>query len=124
MKKPKNMKIIHTQRYVKESPTKIRLVTSLLKGMPITQAITSLPFINKRASGVLRKTLLGALSLAKEKNFAENDLTIESIEVGEGPRLKRGTPVSRGRWHPILKRMSHIRIVLNAKEVKKDGTKS
>ena len=114
------MKIIHTQKYIKESPGKIRIVALAIKGMDITKAISTLPFVNKRASEVLRKTLMGALSLAKAKNVNESDLIIESIQVGEGPRLKRGTPVSRGRWHPIIKKMSHVRVVLEAK----NGTKS
>jgi len=50
----------------------------------------------------------------------KESLIIKKIEVNKGPALKRGQPISRGQMHPILKRTSHIKIVLEGK----NGTKS
>jgi len=50
-------------------------------------------------------------------------LIFKEIQIGEGPRLKRGQAASRGRWHAFKHRMAHIRVVLTTKEVVKKGEK-
>src|SRR3990170_5358140 len=57
---------------------------------------------------------------AKVKNISADLLKFKEIQINEGPRLKRGRPVSRGRWHPHKRRMSHIRVVLQTVEKTKD----
>ena len=42
------------------------------------------------------------------------DLVFKEIQIGEGPRLKRGRAASRGMWHPFKRRMSHIRVILQS----------
>jgi len=60
---------------------------------------------------------------AKQKGISDTDLILKDIQINEGPMLKRGRPVSRGRWHPYNRRMSHIRVVLTTKEKgKQTGT--
>jgi large subunit ribosomal protein L22 len=115
------MEIIASQKYLLLSPRKIRPVVALIKKMTPLEAIERLPFVAKKASEPLAKVIKQALANARVKGLADSDLTFKEIQIGEGPRLKRGRPVSRGQWHPIKKRMSHIRVVLETKaEPKKE----
>ncbi len=101
------------------SPRKIRLVTELVKKMKPLDAIEKLPFVQKRAGEVVAKVIKSALANARVQGATDTDLVFKEIQVGEGPRLKRGRAASRGRWHPFKHRMSHIRVVLvSGKQVK------
>jgi len=110
------MEIVATQKYLLMSPKKIRVVADMARKLKPVVAIETLPFTNKRASEPLVKVIKSAIATAKAKGISETDLVFKEIQIGEGPRLKRGRPVSRGMWHPIKKRMSHIRVVLTAVE--------
>jgi large subunit ribosomal protein L22 len=113
------MEIISTQKYVRLAPKKIRPVVNLIKRMKVQEAIEKLPFVNKNGSEYLLKVIKAASANAKNRGISEETLFIKEIQITEGPRLKRGIPVSRGQWHPILKRMSHIRVTLGVREEKK-----
>ncbi len=116
-----------TQKYLIMSPRKIRLVTALIKKMKPVEAVEKLPFVQKRSGLEIAKVIKNALASARSAGVNDADLVFKEIQVGEGPRLKRGRAASRGRWHPFKRRMSHIRVVLAAKAVKKEvknGTKS
>lgn len=108
-----------TQKYLIESPRKLRLVVALIKKMGPLEAIEKLPFASKRAAGDLSKVIKSALANARNQGINDTDLIFKEIQIGEGPRLKRGRAASRGRWAPFKKRMSHIRVVLATKPVKK-----
>jgi len=118
------MDIKAEQKYLLASPRKIRDVVGLVKKLKPTLAAESLFLVNEKAAEPVRKVILQALSNARNKGLNEADLIFKEIQVGEGPRLKRGQPVSRGRWHPIVKKMSHIRVILTTKKGEKNGTKS
>ena len=60
---------------------------------------------------------------AKNQGVSETDLVFKEIQIGEGPRLKRGKAASRGSWHPFKKRMSHIRVVLITTKVRSKNQK-
>ena len=117
------MQVTATAKYVRVSPQKVRLVVDQIKKMPPTKAIEMLAFIDKSASSALKKVILSAIANAKNNhNLKEETLLFKKIEVGNGPVSKRYQPISRGRAHPILKRTSHIMIVIDGqqgKEVKK-----
>lgn len=113
------MDIISTQKYIRLAPKKIRPVANLVKKMKVQEAIEKLPFVNKNGAEYLLKVIKTASANAKNRGISEETLFIKEIQITEGPRLKRGIPVSKGRWHPILKRMSHIRVTLGVKEEKK-----
>jgi large subunit ribosomal protein L22 len=117
------MEIISTQKYILLSPKKIRPVANLIKRMRVEQAIERLPFVNKKGSEFLLKVLKTAFSDAKNRGISEENIYIKEIQITEGPRLKRGIAVSRGQWHPITKRMSHIKVILGVKEVVKKDAK-
>lgn len=102
-------------RYMRLSPRKTRLVTSLLKGRRVPDAFSILDRLNKRACAYVRDVLKSAVSNAKNKtgNADEGNLRISKIFVDEGPMLKRYRAASMGRATLIRKRTSHITIELS-----------
>lgn len=113
-----------TQKYLLESPRKIRLVVDVVKKMKPSEAIEKLPFIGKRAAFDLAKVIKSAMASAKNAGVSETDLIFKEIQIGEGPRLKRGRAASRGMWHPYKKRMAHIRVVLATIKLETQNSKS
>lgn len=118
------MKSITTN--IRISPKKLNLVAEMIRRKPVTEANSILRFTTKKASEILRKALISAVANA-ENNFKQNKdmLFVEEVVVGKGPSLKRFNPVSRGRAHPILKRMSVMTIkvgVLGEAPAKKTET--
>jgi large subunit ribosomal protein L22 len=113
-----------TQKYLLMSPRKIRLVVAVVKKMKPAEAVEKLPFVQKRAGIELAKVIKSAIASAKNQGVSETDLVFKEIQVGEGPRLSRGIAVSRGQWHPVKKRMSHIRVVLATRKSEISNSKS
>lgn len=99
---------------IRIAPKKVNLVADLIRGRSIQEASNLLRFAPKRAAPILLKLLKSAAANA-ENNFKQDPdkLIISKVIVNEGTTLKRGLPVSRGRWHPILKRTSHVLIELS-----------
>ena len=113
------MEIKSVQKYLISSPRKLREVASLVRELTPSDAVERLPYLNKRASGPLRKVINTAIANAKQKGVSESDLVFKEIQINEGPRLKRFRAGARGRAKPYKRRMSHIRVVLETKpEVK------
>jgi len=110
------MEAITTQKYVRTTPRKLRLVVGMIRSLTPKQAIEMLPYTQKRASEPLLKAIKTAVANAKNKGAQVDDLVFKEIQITEGPRLKRGRAVSRGMWHPVVKRTSHIRVVVEAKK--------
>jgi len=113
-----------TQKYLIMSPRKIRLVVGVIKKMKPVEAIEKLPFVQKRAAFDLSKVIKSAVAAAKLAGVSETDLVFKEIQIGEGPRLKRGRAASRGMWHPFKKRMAHIRVILTTNKSKEPIIKS
>lgn len=105
------------QKYIRVSPRKVRLVVDGIRGLTPQQALQELAFLRKRAAVVVGKTIKQAIANARHNaNLSEESLRFAAIEVGEGPRFKRWRAVSRGRAHQILKRTSHLTVLLRAQE--------
>jgi len=115
------MQIVSTQKNIVISPKKVRPITEQVKFLTPTKALEVLPLVHKRGALYINKVIKSALANAKQKGVNPDELIIKEIQIGDAPRLKRGKPVSRGMGHSRLKRMSHIRIVL---ETKPQGTQS
>lgn len=111
---------ISTQKFLRMSPKKLRVVAHELRKMTPAAAVEVLPYVAKRAAEPIQKTIKSAIANAQMQGAKLEDLVFSEIQIGEGPRLKRGMAASRGRYHPIKKRMAHIRVVLKlkAQEVK------
>lgn len=103
------------QKYLLISPRKARLVVDAIKRLSPQVAVEVLSQMRKSAAEPVGKVIKSAMANAKNKGISDNNLIFSEIQVGEGPRLRRGNPVSRGMWHPVKKQMSHIRVVLTEK---------
>ena len=119
------MQAISTQKYIRMSPRKLRLVADMTRKMTPVEALSVLPYVNKAAAIHIEKVVKSAVANAKVMGANENELVFKEIQISEGPRLKRGIAVSRGMWHPIVKYMSHIRVIVETKEtpIKKADSK-
>lgn len=104
---------------VRISPTKVRVVINLVRGKNVNEALALLKFIPKRASEPIAKVIKSAAANA-EHNFSLNkdNLVISQAFVDQGPTLKRFHPRQRGQAFPILKRSSHITVMVKEKEAK------
>ncbi len=102
---------------LRTAPRKVRQVVDLVRGKNVLAAQSILLFtVNKSARNVL-KLLNSAVATAKhEMHLDEENLFISKITVDEGPKLKRWHPMSRGRAYPIIKRSSHIALILSEKK--------
>lgn len=95
------------------SSRKARLVATTLVGKNATATLESLKYQPKKAGLLISKVLKSAIANATNNNkFTEKKLVIKDIVVNEGQNLKRFKPRSRGMAHPIIKKSSHIKIVL------------
>ncbi len=120
--------VIATSNYTRVSPRKISLVAKNLSGLRAPEAIEALKFVNKQAAKTLSKVIKSALSNATNNNkLDEKDLFINQIVTMEGPRLKRFRARSRGMAHKIIKKTTHIKVVLEERKIvvkeAKRGTK-
>jgi len=108
-------------RYLKIAPRKVRLVIDLIRGLPLAEARNQLKFVHKRAAKPILKLLESAVANAKNNfNLDENNLYIKKITADEGPKLKRWRPRAYGRATQILKRSTHVTIILDEMEKKEE----
>lgn len=101
----------HT-KYLRISPQKLNGVARQVRGLPLLEAENVLRFMTKKGAVLLLKVLKSAAANAVSKAMSKEKLSIRRIEIGQGPFFKRGRPVSRGSFHPILKKTSHVLIEL------------
>ena len=115
-----------------QSPRKVRLVATLLKGKKVSDALTELDFLAKKASGPLKKLINSAAANASANfNVSKEDLYVKSITINQGTVMKRYLPGAHGRAFPIHRKSSHVSVVLEVKpdtelkikEDKKAGSK-
>jgi large subunit ribosomal protein L22 len=104
-------------RYIRMSPRKARLVADLVRGKSLEQALSILALTQKKASPILRKTILSAAANCRQLSDAEIEtddasLFIKDIRIDEGPTMKRIRPRAQGRAYRILKRMSHVKVTV------------
>lgn len=111
-----------TQKYVRTSARKLRLVADAVRSLSPESALAHLKFTSKAAALPLYKAIKQAVANAKDQTgLSVGSLAFKSIDVMEGPTYKRFQAVSRGMAHSIMKRTAHIHIEL--KEVSR-GPKS
>lgn len=106
-------------RFCGVSAQKVRLVVDLVRGKPAVYALDVLRFTNKIAATHVRKLLASAVANAEE-NFgvSREDLVVYKITADEAPTRKWRRFGARGRFKPLLRRSSHINIVLREREAK------
>lgn len=95
------------------SPQKARLVADQVRGLPVGRALELLKFSDKKAAGMIYKIVFSASSNAENNDGADVDeLKVARIYVDEGPRLKRFAARAKGRGTRIVKRTSHITVIV------------
>ena len=101
-------------RYARVGPRKARLVTDLIRGKDVNEALKTLKFLDKKSAEMITKLLKSAVANAEQKQAIDVDnLYVKSITVDQGPVLKRFVPKAQGRASEIRKKMSHIKLVLD-----------
>jgi large subunit ribosomal protein L22 len=101
-------------KYQRISAQKCRLVANEVRGLKVDKAFEFLNFSNKKASRLILKVLESAVSNAENNNSQDIDgLTVKNILVDPGPTGKRHMPRARGRVNEILKRSSHITVIVS-----------
>ena len=108
----------------RQSPRKVRLVASAVRGKSVAEALDTLSFVPNRAAEPLQKLLASAVANAKDLNLSADNLTIKELRVDEGPTLYRRRPRSRGMANPIRKRTSHVTVVVVESAPKAKKTKA
>jgi large subunit ribosomal protein L22 len=107
------MEVRSIYKYARISPFKVREVTREIQGLPVSAALDLLAFTPKKAAFLIGKTLKSAVANAENNaNLKPDSLVVKEATVGEGPTFKRIMARARGSASRILKRTSHIRIVL------------
>lgn len=110
------MEVRAVSKYVRVSPHKARLVADMVRGRPVSDALTVLKFTPKKSARLINKTLRSAVANAQNTRSMDVDnLFIKIILVDDAPRLKRWRPRAMGRATRIVKRTSHITVVLDEK---------
>ncbi len=100
-------------RFIRISPQKARLVGDNVRGMPVEDAVNILNYTPKKAARLLKKVLNSALANAEQNYSLDLDnLYVKQVRVDEGPTLKRIQPRAMGRANRILKRTSHITVIV------------
>jgi large subunit ribosomal protein L22 len=107
-----------TAKYVRVSPRKVRQLLDEVKGRNVGQALDILDYTPRPVAKTVGKLIRSAVSNAVniEGRIDVDDLYIKRLIVGDGPRMKRWVPRARGRATPIIKRTSHITVVVAEKE--------
>ncbi len=100
-------------KYVSISPQKTRLVAANIKGKPVEDAVNILKFTPKKSAAVLSKVLHSAIANAEQNGSDVDNLYVKFVKIDGGPTAKRIQPRSMGRAFRILKRTSHITIIVD-----------
>ncbi len=102
-------------KYIRIAPSKVHVVLDLIRGKGYAEAVAILKTTSKAACEPILKVINSAAANA-ENNLGMNKETLYVAEcfADQGPTLKRMNPVSRGRGYMILKRTSHITVILDA----------
>ena len=99
-------------RFARISARKARSVVDMIRGEDVTEAMNILKFTPNRAAGMVDKVLRSAVANADNAEADVESLYVDATTVNEGPTIKRFHRKDRGRAHPIMKRTSHITVVV------------
>ena len=104
-------------KYVRISPLKVNYICREIRGKQVDEALAILRFIPKKGARELEKVLKSAIANAENNfNLDRDNLYVKEAYANDGPHLKRWRPKARGMAYPILKRTSHIGVVVEERE--------
>ncbi|NMP17119.1 MULTISPECIES: 50S ribosomal protein L22 [unclassified Thalassotalea] len=108
------MEAIAKHKFARGSAQKARLVVDQIRGLHVEKALEILEYSNKSAADLVKKVLNSAIANAEHNEGADIDeLIVKTIMVDDGPTMKRIKPRAKGRADRILKRTSHITVVVS-----------
>lgn len=104
-------------KYVRISPRKVNFICKEIRGKQVDEALTILRFTPKKGAKILADVLKSAIANA-ENNLAldRDNLVVDNCWANDGPTMKRWHPKAKGAAYPILKRTSHVGVVVKEKE--------
>jgi large subunit ribosomal protein L22 len=106
-----------TAKYIRISPLKLQRVANVVRGKSANTALFILKRLPHKGAKIIYEVLHSAVANAKHNHELENvALKLSTLQINEGPRLKRFQPKGRGRIYQILKRTSHVTVGLKAEE--------
>ena len=107
------MEVKAVSKYLRISPQKVRRLVGAVKGKPAEEGLGILKFMPQKGAALIEKTLRSAVANADQQTGIDVDnLVIRNIIADQGPTLKRFRARARGRGSRILKRTSHITVIL------------
>ena len=110
------MEVRAIAKYVRMSPIKLKPVTDLIRGKDLNEALTILKFTPGKGSQLVEKVVNSAAANAENNlDLNRDDLYVAEVYANQGPTMKRWRAADRGRAAKILKRSSHIGVVLREK---------
>jgi len=106
-----------TAKYLLVSPSKVRPVADLVREKDYVEALAILRAMPQKGAKLIEKVMVSAGENAKYQNrkLSDEDLYVAELKIDDGPRLKRVWARSHGRRDLLLKRMSHISVVVDEK---------
>lgn len=107
------MEVKAVLRHVRTSSQKVRTIVDAVKGQPVESGLNTLKFMPQKAAKIVAKLIRSAVANADENLGIDVDsLVIKNVIADQGPTLKRFRARARGRGTQILKRTSHITVIL------------
>ncbi|SHK91534.1 LSU ribosomal protein L22P [Desulfatibacillum alkenivorans DSM 16219] len=106
------MQVKATAKYMRVSPQKVRKVADAVKGKPVEAGLNVLQFMPQKSAAMIAKVIRSAVANAEVGGVDVDDLVIKGVTADQGPTLKRFRARAQGRGARILKRTSHITVVL------------
>ncbi len=107
------MQALAKHKFARSSAQKTRLVADQIRGLAVGKALDVLTYSPKKAAELVKKVLLSAIANAEHNEGADIDaLKVKTVFVDEGPSMKRIKPRAKGRADRIVKRTSHITVVV------------
>ena len=107
------MQALAKHKFARSSAQKTRLVADQIRGLSVGKALDVLTYSPKKAAELVKKVLLSAIANAEHNEGADIDaLRVKTVFVDEGPSMKRIKPRAKGRADRIVKRTSHITVIV------------
>ena len=104
-------------KYVRISPLKVHFICDEIRGLQVDEALAKLEFTTKRGAKELYKVLSSSVANAENNlSLDRGDLYVKEAYANDGPTMKRYRPKAKGMAYPILKRSSHIGVVVAERE--------
>ncbi|WP_213318757.1 50S ribosomal protein L22 [Chlamydiifrater volucris] len=102
-----------TARYIRVQPRKARLVAGIIRNLSVADAAVQLSFVQAKSGKLFKKVLDSAVANAElHDNVKREKLSVLEVRVDAGPTYKRIKSKSRGGRSPVLKRTSHLTVVV------------